>query len=277
MKTHEEKVEKFYRHGSKNRALQEGGYLSFGYWTDNNFDYRQAVESLINHILISEKPINKGTILNVACGYGSETVKIFEKIHPDKIVAIDITDSHIKFAQQKMKEINMSDKIEFEKMDACAMPYKPASFNYVIGIEGPAHFNTRKIFLQKAYEILKDKGVLLLSDIIVNKNSFRRFSFKKMLGDFCAKHWYMPKANWMSTDEILVMLKDIGFKIDSFEIVGDKVFPGFSKFNLKWSSFINAVKTRGIRIGAALTFISWLLGYTFRKKMIDYVFIRAVK
>jgi hypothetical protein len=31
--THENKVEKFYSHGSDTRGFQDGGYLSFGYWT----------------------------------------------------------------------------------------------------------------------------------------------------------------------------------------------------------------------------------------------------
>jgi ubiquinone/menaquinone biosynthesis C-methylase UbiE len=275
--THEQNVEKFYTHGSNHRGLQEGGFLSFGYWTYKNEDYHQAVDSLINHILISEKPINKGYVLNVACGYGSETLKIYEKIHPEKIFAIDITDRHIEFAKNQIEKSDLCGKIIFEKMDACTMPYKPLSFKYVIGVEGPAHFNTRKKFLQKAYEILDKKGVLLLSDITVNNDIVQKNLINKLLGKICAKYWYMPKENWMSTEEILETLKEIGFKIDSFEIAGDKVYPGFSKFNLKWKSIINAFRIRGIRLGVGLTIISWLLGYVYRKKMIDYTFIRAVK
>jgi ubiquinone/menaquinone biosynthesis C-methylase UbiE len=275
--THEEKVEKFYTHGSSQRRNQDGGFLSFGYWTNKNDNYLMAVESLVSHILISEKPINKGNILNVACGYGAETIKIYEKLLPEKIIAIDITDSHIEFAKTQIEKSDLSGKIIFEKMDACAMPYKPLSFKYVIGIEGPAHFNTRKKFLQKAYEVLDQNGVLLLSDIVVNKNEVKRNFGNKLFGKVCARYWYMPKDNWMSTDEILQMLKDIGFKIDSFEVAGDKVYPGFSKFNLKWASIYNAFKIRGIRLGIGLTIISWMLGYVYRKQMIDYVFIRAVK
>jgi ubiquinone/menaquinone biosynthesis C-methylase UbiE len=275
--THEQNVERFYTHGSNQRGFQDGGFLSFGYWTEEKLDYHQAVESLIDHILISEKPLSKGNILNVACGYGSETIKIYEKIHPEKIVAIDITNSHIEFAKAQIENSDLCGKIMFEKMDACAMPYKPSSFKYVIGIEGPAHFKTRKIFLQKAYEILDNGGILLLSDIVVNKNEVKKNILNRLFGKICSKYWYMPKDNWMSTDEILEMLKEIGFKIGSFEVAGDKVYPGFSKFNLKWSSVYNAFRIRGIRLGVGLTLISWMLGYVYRKHMIDYVFIRAVK
>jgi ubiquinone/menaquinone biosynthesis C-methylase UbiE len=275
--THENKVEKFYSHGSDKRGLQEGGYLSFGYWTNETINYHQAVEALINRMLEFEKPLNKGMVLNVACGYGAETVKIYERIHPDKIFAIDITDSHIEFAKHQMSILNLSDRIHFEKMDACKIDFPPETFNYVIGIEGPAHFNTRELFLRKAYEVIKPNGVLLLSDVIAVNIEKDQNLFNRILGRLCAKHWYMPKENWMSIEELKILLEKIGFQIDTAESAGNNVYPGFSHYNLKWESIKNAVRIRGFKIGLALTFISWLLGYVYRRKMIDYVFIRAIK
>ena len=70
--SHENKVERFYSHGSDKRRFQEGGYLSFGYWTDEKIDYHQAAEALINHILRFENPLNSGMVLNVACVYDPE-------------------------------------------------------------------------------------------------------------------------------------------------------------------------------------------------------------
>jgi ubiquinone/menaquinone biosynthesis C-methylase UbiE len=275
--THENKVEKFYSHGSEKRGLQEGGYLSFGYWTNETIDYHQAVEALIDRMLEFEKPLNKGMVLNVACGYGAETLKIYEKICPDKIFAVDITDSHIEFAKHQMSMLKLSDRIHFEKMDACKVNFPPYSFDYVIGIEGPAHFNTREAFLRKAYDVLKLNGVLLISDIIADNIETEQNLFNRTIGHSCAKHWHMPKENWMSIEELKVLLEEIGFKIDTAVSVGNNVYPGFSHYNLKWESIKNAVHTRGLKIGLALTFISWLLGYVHRRKMIDYVFIRAIK
>jgi ubiquinone/menaquinone biosynthesis C-methylase UbiE len=275
--THESKVEKFYSHGSETRGLQEGGYLSFGYWTSGIKHYHQAVETLIDRILKSEHSLNQGKVLNVARGYGAETIRIYEKIKPESIIAIDITGAHIDFARQKAESENLSAHIQFEKMDACKLSFENASFDYVIGIEGPAHFNTREMFLQKAYQILKPKGILLLSDIIVNKKVTEQNYLNKLIGRFCAKHWFMPRENWMSIPKFKAQIEKLGFKIDSLESAGKNVYPGFSKYNLKWKSIINAVHTRGIRIGLALTFISWLLGYVYRRGMIDYVLLRAIK
>jgi hypothetical protein len=92
-----------------------------------------------------------------------------------------------------------------------------------------------------------------------------------------AKHWHMPKENWIGTDEYVQQLKDAGFKVAQFLKIGDHVFPGFAHYNTRLKSILNAIKTRGLPIGIGLTFISWLLGYGYRKGMIDYVFVKAVK
>ncbi len=270
-------MEIFYSHGSATRGLQEGGYLSFGYWTGDTMDYHQAVEALIHRILQFEKPLNRGTVLNVACGYGAETLKIYEKIRPDKIIAIDITKSHIQFAKNRISILNLSDRIVFEKMDACKLDFPPGSFDYVIGIEGPAHFNTRADFLKKAYKMLKPNGILLLSDIIVDHIETEKTIYNKMIGNLCAKCWYMPKANWMSKEELKALLERIGFEIDMAESAGGNVYPGFAHYNLKWESIKNAIRIRGFKLGLGLTFISWLLRYVYRRKMLDYVFLRALK
>jgi hypothetical protein len=72
-------------------------------------------------------------------------------------------------------------------------------------------------------------------------------------------------------------LGEIGFAVDNVETIGANVYPGFSRFNLKWTSVKNAIRTRGLRIGLSLTFISWLLGYVYRRKIVDYIFVRAIK
>jgi cyclopropane fatty-acyl-phospholipid synthase-like methyltransferase len=276
-KSHEQHVERFYSHGSDTRGLQDGGYLSFGYWPEPDMDYSEAVDALIKHVLDEERSEHVGVVLNVACGYGSETMKLFEVLQPERVVAIDVTDSHIRFAKHHVRNLRLADRISFEKKDACTIDYPRASFDYVIGIEGPAHFNTRETFLRKAYRALKPNGVLLLTDIIVDNSVIQKGWFNHMVGALCAKYWYMPKANWMSIAELRHLLTDIGFEVRKAESLGDLVYPGFARFNLRWKSIKNAIRTRGLRIGILLTFISWLLGFVHRRRIIDYTFIRAIK
>lgn len=276
-RTHEEKVEAFYTHGSKIRGIQDGGFLSFGYWTTETNCYQDAGEALIQRILQVESRNQGGEILNVACGYGAETLRILEHIQPDHIIAIDITGPHIEFAKQHAEALHLSDRVHFEKMDACKLPFAGNRFDYVIGVEGPAHFNTREDFFRRAFDVLKPKGTLLLSDIIVDDTVVEQSPYNRFIGKLCGKHWFMPRANWMSLAQLTRLLRDIGFELGSVESLGEHVYPGFARCNLKWKSIWNAIRIRGLRIGIALTFISWLLGHVHRRKMIDYVIIRATK
>jgi ubiquinone/menaquinone biosynthesis C-methylase UbiE len=277
MASHEKKVEKFYSHGSGSRSSQGGGFLSFGVWREDTVDYRQAAADLLMMLLENERPLNRGTILNVACGYGTETFEICKRLCPENMIAIDITQAHIDFARKRAKAQNLSQKIVFEKQDACILPYKSGSFSYVIGIEGPAHFNTREIFLRRSFDVLESGGILLLTDIIVNRGNAKRQPVNFWIGRRAASLWHMPKANWMTIAEIVKLLESIGFRVDIARSMGNMVYPGFSSNNTRMASLFNALKTRGIFIGLGLTLISWLLGWAFRRDMIDYAFIRAVK
>jgi len=277
MTSHERKVEKFYSHGAGRRSLQGGGFLSFGVWRGDTADYQQAAADLLAMLLENERPLNRGTILNVACGYGAETFEIYRRLSPENIIAIDITDAHIHFARKGAEARNLSERIVFEKQDACILPYPSGSFSYVIGIEGPAHFNTREKFLRRSFDVLEPGGILLLTDIIVDREKARRQPVGFWIGRRAAGRWHMPEANWMTIAGIVKLLEAIGFRVDIARSMGDRVYPGFSSHNTKMPSIRNAMRTRGIFIGLGLTLISWLLGWAFRRGMIDYAFIRAVK
>jgi ubiquinone/menaquinone biosynthesis C-methylase UbiE len=275
--THEEKVEKFFSHGSNLRALQEGGFLSFGYWTKRGQNYHQAAEDLLELLLSNEKRSNRGVMLDVACGYGAETFKIYDKLKPEKIIAIDITSAHIDYAKNKVLEQNLTDKISFEKQDACLLPFQSNFFTYIIGIEGPSQFNTREQFLKRAYDVLQPNGVLLLTDVIVHKDVAQKNWLNRRIRHIVSKYWYMPEANWMNFEKYKQMLVDIGYKVDIMKGIGSYVYPGFAKFNMRGSSIRNAIHVRGLRIGLGLTLISWLLGIASKRGMVDYAYIRAVK
>ncbi len=275
--THEEQVEKFFSHGSNIRAKQEGGFLSFGYWTKKGQNYFQAAEDLLALLLSNERSLSKGVILDVACGYGSETFEIYEKLKPEKIVAIDLTAAHIEYAKNRVLERNLTDKISFEKQDACVLPFQSNFFKYVIGIEGPSQFNTREQFLQRAFDVLEPEGILLLTDIIVHKDVAQKNWINRRIRDIVSKYWYMPEPNWMNFERYKQMLEDIGYQVNFIKGIGADVYPGFAKFNMKWSSVRNAIRVRGLSIGIGLTIISWLLGMASKRGMVDYAYIRAIK
>lgn len=273
--THEQKVSRFYTCGTKKRSHEAGGFLSFGYWNKGEKDYYAAAKRLLEYVLDNSGIKKPRKILNVACGYGTETIYIYKRFKPEKIYAIDITESHIKFAQQIAEESGYN--IEFQVKNACRTGFPNSYFSHIIGIEGPAHFNTRELFVKEAFRVLKPGGYLILTDIIALNKNFRSNPFKMKIGSFCSKRWHMPPENWSDAEEYRQLLEQTGFTVEKIQIIGDRVYPGFSASNLQFRAIINAIRTRGFFTGFGLTIISWLLGFLYRRKMLDYIFLRAKK
>lgn len=275
--SHEKGVERFYSHGSEIRRHEADGFLSFGYWREDTDEYYDSAENLVKFFLDESEVINPETILNVACGYGAESFRFFDFLKPKKMYCVDITKAHIDFAKKIAKERKLHDKLIFEKKDACRTGFPNETFSHILGIEGPAHFKTRMDFFKEAHRLLKKKGELLLTDITFDKMRSHKNIILKKITSLASKKWHMPKENWVNTKEYCNQLKKAGFKVVKFLKIGDKVFPSFASYNTQIKSIIRAIKTRGLPIGIGLTIISWLLDYGYRNKVIDYVFVKAVK
>ena len=276
-RSHEERVARFYSHGSKKRSREAEGFLSFGFWNEETADYHDSSKKLLSYVLENSRITNPEKILNVACGYGTETIEIFKKLQPHSIHAIDITEAHIRVAKQCACDNDLDDKITFQKMDACRTAFEGGIFSHIVGIEGPAHFNTRAAFFMECRRLLKTGGVLLLTDILINHQNFKHSRLKRAIGVLCSKSWHMPLKNWMNEGEYRKQLEDNGFAVEFIHTIGDMVYPGFAKYNTRRHAIRNAIATRGIFIGIGITFISWLLGQVHRRNMVDYIFVKAVK
>lgn len=275
--THEQGVEKFYSHGSKIRAHEAGGFLSFGYWDKDTREYYDAAEKLVKFFLEEGKITDPEKVLNVACGYSAESFRFYDYLKPQKMHCIDITQAHIDYAKKKAEEKNLQDKLIFEKKDACRTGYPNEFFSHILGIEGPAHFKTRMDFFKECYRLLKRKGQLLLTDITFDPLRAQKNFIVNKISEFGSNRWHMPKENLVNAEKYCEQLRQAGFKVIKCLKIGGKVYPAFAKYNTRLKSVIRAIKTRGLPIGIGLSAISWLLGYGYRQGVLDYIFIKAVK
>lgn len=275
--THEERVEKFYSHGSKIRAHQADGFLSFGYWDKDTREYYDAAEKLVKFFLEEAKIENPENVLNVACGYSAESFRFYDYLKPKKMHCIDITQAHIDFSKKRAEEKRLQDKIIFEKKDACRTGYQDEFFSHILGIEGPAHFKTRMDFFRECYRLLKKKGKLMLTDITFDPSKTFHHPWLKKITELGSRKWRMPQENWVDVEKYCQQLREVGFKVEKCLKIGGKVFPAFARYNTRAKSIVKAMRTRGITLGAGLSFISWLLGYGYRHGVIDYIFIKAEK
>jgi ubiquinone/menaquinone biosynthesis C-methylase UbiE len=274
MPVHEQAVERFYSYGAESRAFEADGFLSFGYWKDGTASYDEAAENLLHLVLAVGALREPEQMLNVACGNGSETTRIYRSLKPEKIYGIDITRLHIETCRRKAAELGLSDRLVFQHGDACKTDFPAEMFSHVVGIEGPAHFNTREAFFEESHRVLKPGGVLLLTDTVVNKPQSLAAT---AVEELCLGAWHVPRENWVDAAEYRKQLERHGFEVELVQLIGDRVFPGYASFNLQPDAILSTMKMRGLAVGLGHTFISWLLGYGYRLGLCDYLVVKAHK
>jgi ubiquinone/menaquinone biosynthesis C-methylase UbiE len=281
---HEKKVEKFYSTGSKRRKPDyfkikqfDDGFLSFGYWKSGRESYLKATRRLLDFVIKNSGVKKPKKILNVACGYGTETFAYYNVFKPKMICGVDITKVHMDYANNRAKAMGVDRSIVFKHGDACRLDFPVESFSHVIGVEGPAHFNTREKFFRAANKVLEKKGELLLTDIILGPKFSRRKLFHRAVVRFVAKYWVCPRANWTKENEYIAQLKKAGFDIKFFKKIGKKVFPGYARNGFTWRTFRIRLSQRGFFATFGLTFISYMLGFLYKRGYMEYVYVKAQK
>lgn len=186
----------------------------------NNISYSTACENLA--LLLAEKAkLNKNSIImDAGCGYGIQDLLWSKKYKVKKIDAVSITPVDISIANKYYK----NSKINYFCQDACILNNFPKnSYTHILSLESAFHFNTREMFLQEAYNLLKKGGVLAIADVITTQECD------------ASKLWQVPKNNIYSKKVYHQILKNIGYQNIKFECISDKLFIK----NVTWSYIIS--------------------------------------
>ncbi len=184
---------------------------------------------------------------------------------------------HINYANDKAKMLNLEKKINFFQCDVCALNFNDNSFSHVLGIEGPAHFDSREKFFEVARKVLKEKGELLLADIILGKKFKINNLFHRIVMKLITKWWVVPKCNWVDEDSYRNQIKKAGLNIIFFKRLGDKVFPGYAKNSFSLKTLKIRFSERGFFPAIGLTIISFVLGFFYKLGLIEYIYFKAQK
>ena len=284
MKSHEKKVERFYSTGSKrrkcdytNRKQHDEGFLSFGYWKKGTKTYLEATKNLLDFFTKNSGIIRPTRILNVACGYGTETFSHYENFRPKEIIGLDLTKVHTDYANNRAKCQGLENVIKFFHGDACCLDFKENSFSHVVGIEGPAHFDTRQKFFKAANRVLENKGELLLTDIILGPGFNRDKILHRIAVSFIARLWVVPRSNCIDEMTYKKQIEEAGLKTILLKRIGGQVFPGYARNGFTARTIMKKFSQRGIFATIGLTWISWLLGWLYRRGCMEYIFVKAQK
>ncbi|MBA7555546.1 hypothetical protein ES705_48215 [subsurface metagenome] len=97
-----------------------------------------------------------------------------------------------------------------------------------------------------------------------------------LLLGICSKLWVIPAKNRIDEYEYRTQLENSSFKIIFLKKIGDKVFEGYSNsFNHECTK--KQIKKLGFFKSKGMIFIGKILGYLYKKGLIEYVYVKAKK
>lgn len=120
---------------------------------DNAADDFNIIDNLLEEVDIKEGM----NVLDVACGKGVITPRLYD-LSKKKVLAIDISPKMIEGAKKKYDK---NKNYEFICGDFLKYPFKKR-FDYVIIYNAYPHFLDEEKLKNKAYEVLCDKGKLVI-------------------------------------------------------------------------------------------------------------------
>jgi MPBQ/MSBQ methyltransferase len=136
------------------------GFHNYGYWTPETSNQREASENLVD-ALVGAFPSKIGEVLDVACGMGASTQRLLRDYDPRCVTGINISEKQLATCRRR------APGCRFLNMDATRLQLPDESFDNVLCVEAVFHFNTRAQFLREASRVLKPRGCLALSDILL--------------------------------------------------------------------------------------------------------------
>ncbi|MEW6218663.1 MAG: methyltransferase domain-containing protein [Thermodesulfobacteriota bacterium] len=136
-------------------------FLNFGYWDEGVETPAQASQRLLAR-LADLVPARSGRILDVACGAGASSRFLLGLAPPRQVLGINIAARQLAACRQ------LAPGALFLAMDAARLGFAGESFDAILCVEAAFHFRTREGFLKEAHRVLREGGVLVLSDALIS-------------------------------------------------------------------------------------------------------------
>ncbi len=260
--------------GDKTTKQAFGEYVHWGYWDDshtkviNATDYYNAAELMTKNVTDMAEIKDGYKVLDVGCGFGGTIKFLNEKYHNCEFVGVNIDPKQIEVARKQVISKN-NNTIEFIEADACKLPFSEPKFDVVLCVESIFHFSDRETFFKECQKVLKQGGVLVVSDFVPAQFS----SFLNFIEH--AFHLVDKVYGVMNIDISVPKYKKIaqktGFSVESVKNITQNTLPTYRFLKQNFPTHIPKQKRSFNRATSIIEFASkiGLLKYlilTFKKK-----------
>jgi ubiquinone/menaquinone biosynthesis C-methylase UbiE len=204
-------------------------FRNLGYWKDSPSTLDDACEAMAQLTGESAALSSSDRVLDAGFGFGDQDMYWIEHFQPREIVGINVTQSQLTVAQQRVAERGMSDRIKLQLGSATSLPFETGSFDKVIALESAFHFDTREDFFREAFRVLRPGGRIVLLDMIPLRNH-KPALWKQLVLRFSHQIWQMNAKNMYPADVYADKLRATGFVRAEVQSIHEHVEPHFMRY-----------------------------------------------
>lgn len=164
-------------------------------------------------------------ILDVATGTGDFAIGLYNKIHPQQVVGIDLSQGMLDVARTKVVKHGLQDAITLQQGDCLALPFNDGDFDAVTVAFGVRNFEHLLQGYEQMHRVLAPGGVLCVVELSTPRNRVVRWFYDlytlRIIPWFGAlkshdksAYRYLPQsiAAVPQGDDMLAIMREAGFK-----------------------------------------------------------------
>ena len=164
-------------------------------------------------------------ILDVATGTGDFAIGRYNKIHPQQVVGIDLSQGMLDVARTKVVKHGLQDAITLQQGDCLALPFGDGDFDAVTVAFGVRNFEHLLQGYEQMHRVLAPGGVLCVVELSTPRNRVVRWFydlytlhiipwFGALKSHDKSAYRYLPQsiAAVPQGDDMLAIMREAGFK-----------------------------------------------------------------
>ncbi|WP_443946210.1 bifunctional demethylmenaquinone methyltransferase/2-methoxy-6-polyprenyl-1,4-benzoquinol methylase UbiE [Pedobacter sp. AW1-32] len=176
--------------------------------------------------------IHPRILLDVATGTGDFAFEAIKKLHPEKVIGVDISEGMLDVAKKKINERSLNDVFSVQVGDSEGLHFEESTFDAITCAYGVRNFENLEKGLSDMYRVLKPGGKMVILEFSKPRKfpvkQLYNFYFKHILPSFGKlfskdnrAYTYLPEsvAAFPDGKDFTVLMEKIGFKSTKHRIL----------------------------------------------------------
>jgi ubiquinone/menaquinone biosynthesis C-methylase UbiE len=145
-------------------------FLNYGYTVSRKQSYEERQERLCLEVFESANIHKENVLIDVGFGSGEQDFLLAKTFEFERLVGFNVSERQVRYAAQRAKNENLTHRLSFRVGEAELLPgVDDASVDKILAIECALYFD-RPRFYQRAAQVLKPGGLVVLADISFSRH-----------------------------------------------------------------------------------------------------------